>query len=65
MFNKDTRKISCLSLMGEVLGLDDLKSFHMLIFTCDGLNCINISAFDEQPYEIVFPETPTYNGNVD
>ncbi|KAK1368761.1 TF-B3 domain-containing protein [Heracleum sosnowskyi] len=61
-FTLETRKISCLRRMSEVLGVPDLKCFHMLLFTYDGVSAINVSAFDEHLYETVFPGSPLCNG---
>ncbi|KAK1388492.1 hypothetical protein POM88_016670 [Heracleum sosnowskyi] len=61
-FTLETRKISCLRRMYNVLGVPDLKCFHMLLFTYDGFSAINVSAFDEHLYETVFPGSPLCNG---
>ncbi|KAK1372883.1 hypothetical protein POM88_029076 [Heracleum sosnowskyi] len=39
-------------------GLPDLNSFHMLLFTFDGYLNFDISAFDANMFEIVFPGSP-------
>ncbi|KAK1373985.1 hypothetical protein POM88_030178 [Heracleum sosnowskyi] len=61
-FTLETRKISCLRRMSEILGVPDLKCCHMLLFTYDGFSTINVSAFDEHLYETAFPGSPLCNG---
>ncbi|KAK1399862.1 hypothetical protein POM88_009725 [Heracleum sosnowskyi] len=56
---RQTGKISCLRTMCDVLGLADLKPFHMLLFTYDGVGMVNVSVFDENLFEVVFPGSPT------
>ncbi|KAK1401394.1 TF-B3 domain-containing protein [Heracleum sosnowskyi] len=58
-YSRQTGKISCLRTMCDVLGLADLKSFHMLLFTYDGVGMVNVSVFDENLFEVVFPGSPT------
>ncbi|KAK1395837.1 TF-B3 domain-containing protein [Heracleum sosnowskyi] len=58
-YSRQTGKISCLRTMCDVLGLADLKPFHMLLFTYDGVGMVNVSVFDENLFEVVFPGSPT------
>ncbi|KAK1364515.1 hypothetical protein POM88_040076 [Heracleum sosnowskyi] len=47
------------SLVDEIVRLADLKPFHMLLFTYDGVGMVNVSVFDENMFEVVFPGSPT------
>ncbi|KAK1397958.1 TF-B3 domain-containing protein [Heracleum sosnowskyi] len=61
-YDRDRRKLSCLRTMHEILGRDNLENIHILVFTYDGVCALNVTAFDKELVEIVFPGTPTSNG---
>ncbi|KAK1364110.1 TF-B3 domain-containing protein [Heracleum sosnowskyi] len=61
-YDRDSSKITGFHSMCEILGLPDLNSFHMLLFTFDGYLKFDISAFDANMFEIVFPGSPIRYG---
>ncbi|KAK1370405.1 hypothetical protein POM88_036497 [Heracleum sosnowskyi] len=58
-YSRETGKISCLRSMCDVLGVADLKPFYMLLFTYNGVGLVNVSVFDENLCEVLYPGSAT------
>lgn len=61
-YSVKSNKLMGLADMCKLLGVADLNSFHMLLFTYDGQFRFNIAVFDDKLVEIIFTGTPISKG---